>query len=150
MPERTTTQPQIVFAFDFGLRRIGIASGDSLTRSARPLATVSCGATGPDWRQIQALLAQWSPTRNVVGLPYNADGTISKMAEEAKRFAQDLTGRFGIPVDFVDERYSSLDAEARLRAARATGARKRRITKSDVDSYAACVILERWFALASR
>ena len=150
MPEACAPAgPQIVFGFDFGRRRIGIASGDTLTRSARALETVACADTGPDWSHIERLLLQWKPARNIVGLPYNADGTEGRMADGARSFARELQRRSGVPVEFVDERYSSLDAQARLKDARATGARKRRVTKSDIDASAACVILERWFALAT-
>jgi len=141
--------PQIVFGFDYGRRRIGVASGDTLTRSARALDTVACGAAGPDWSRIEQLISRWRPARSIVGLPYNADGTESPMADRARSFARELQDRSGVPVEFVDERYSSLESYARLKEARAAGARKRRVTKSDVDASAACVILERWFALAT-
>ena len=151
MPEaREPAGPQIVFGFDFGRRRIGVASGDTLTRGARALDTVNCSDAGPDWNHIERLIRQWKPARNIVGLPYNADGTESRMAEAARHFALELQRRSGVPAEFVDERYSSLDAQARLKDARATGARKRRVAKSDIDASAACVILERWFALATR
>jgi putative holliday junction resolvase len=151
MPERRRPAgPHIVFGFDFGQRRIGVASGDTLTGGARSLDTVACGEAGPDWTHIERLISQWKPALNVVGLPYNADGTESKMADGARRFARDLADRSGIPVEFVDERYSSLESYARLKDARATGTRRRRIAKSDIDASAACVILERWFALATR
>lgn len=151
MPEaRDPAGPQIVFGFDFGRRRIGVASGDTLTGGARALDTVICTEAGPDWTHVERLLRQWKPARNIVGLPYNADGTESRMAEGARSFARELQRRSGVPVEFVDERYSSLESHARLKDARATGARKRRVAKSDIDASAACVILERWFALATR
>jgi len=151
MPERRRSAgPQIVLGFDFGRRRIGVASGDTLTGGSHALDTVACGAAGPDWAHIDRLISQWKPALNVVGLPYNADGTESKMADGARRFAWELGDRSGIPVEFVDERYTSLESYARLKDARATGARKRRVAKSDIDASAACVILERWFALAIR
>jgi putative Holliday junction resolvase len=81
----------------------------------------------------------------VVGLPYNVDGSDSSMTSAARSFAAELGRRFGIEVVMVDERYSSREAEARLRSARESGLRKRRVAKSDVDAAAACVILERWF-----
>jgi putative Holliday junction resolvase len=151
MPERQGRDgPQIVLGFDFGLRRIGVASGDTLTGGARALDTIVCGSDGPDWAHIERLLAEWKPALNIVGLPYNADGTESKMAVGARRFALALEGRSGIPVEFVDERYSTLDAQARVKDARATGARKRRVAKADIDASAAREILERWFAIATR
>jgi putative Holliday junction resolvase len=82
----------------------------------------------------------------VVGLPYNADGSEGAAAGAARGFAAELGKRYSLPVKLVDERYSSLEAEERLRGARESGMRKRRVTKLDVDGAAACVILERWFS----
>jgi putative Holliday junction resolvase len=147
MPERAPVKPTIVVALDFGLKRIGIASGDTLTRSAHPRSTVSNGPLGPDWKAIERVLADTRPARIAVGEPYNADGSVSPLTEPTRRFAADLGVRSGLPVDLVDERHSSQDAEERLRAARASGARKRRVTREDVDAVAAAVILERWFDL---
>ena len=150
MPEAPAgAAPRLVMAFDFGLRRIGVACGDTLSRTASPLATLSAGGDGAHWEKVAALLRDWQPSLGVVGLPYNADGTESPMADRARSFARELQDRSGVPVEFVDERYSSLESYARLKEARAAGARKRRVTKSDVDASAACVILERWFALAT-
>ena len=154
MPEKGSElagphEAQIVMGFDFGRRRIGVACGDTLTRGARALTTVACNAAGADWIHIQRLLSQWSPNRIVVGLPYNADGSEGDIATQVRRFAQDLQSRFAVPVEFIDERYSSLDAQARLKDARAAGTRKRRVSKADIDASAACVILERWFFQAT-
>jgi len=80
-----------------------------------------------------------------VGEPYNADGTASLLTEAARRFAAELKTRSSLPVDLVDERWSSQDAEDRLRAQRASGERKRRVTREAVDAAAAAIILERWF-----
>lgn len=144
MPERTPSAI-VVVALDFGLKRIGVASGDTLTRSAHPRATISNGPRGPDWIALDRVLADTRPARIAVGEPYNADGTVSPLTEAVRRFAAELTQRCRIPVDLVDERWSSLDAEERLRDARAIGGRRRRVTKEDVDAAAAAVILERWF-----
>jgi putative holliday junction resolvase len=145
MPDRAELPAQLIVALDFGLRRIGIASGDTLTRSAHPRATVANGPQGPDWKAIDRLLADIRPARIAVGEPYNADGSASPLTEIARRFAADLGQRSGLPVDLVDERHSSQDAEERLRGMRASGERKRRVTRADVDAAAAAVILERWF-----
>ena len=85
-----------------------------------------------------------SPGLLVVGAPYNADGSPGALAPAARRFAAELERRFGLPVSMVDERWSSLEASAALKARRASGERKRRVRKEDVDSAAAAVILERW------
>jgi putative holliday junction resolvase len=138
--------PKIVVALDFGLKRIGIASGDTLTRTAHPRTTISNGPNGPDWKALERVLADTRPACLAVGEPYNADASVSPLTEAARRFAAQVAQRSGLPVDLVDERWSSQDAEERLRDARASGERKRRVTKEDVDAAAAAVILERWFA----
>jgi putative Holliday junction resolvase len=147
MPEgRSPQNPTIVVALDFGLKRIGIASGDTLTRTANPRATLTNGTLGPDWVAIARVIADLRPARLAVGEPYNADGSPSALTEAARRFAAELARRSALPVDLVDERHSSQDAEERLREMRATGQRGRRVTREDVDAVAAAVILERWFA----
>jgi len=143
MPDPAVTEAKIVVALDFGLKRIGIASGDTLTRSAHPRTTISNG----DWKALERVLADSRPARIAVGEPYNADGSASPLTEAARRFAAELIQRCGVPVDLVDERWSSQDAEERLRGMRASGARRRRVTRADIDAVAAAVILERWFEL---
>jgi len=139
------TAPETVLAFDFGLKRIGIASGDSLTHSAAPRPAAISGTQGPDWRAITREVRALAPSRLVVGAPYNADGTEGALGAHARAFAQELERRFALPVHLVDERYSSLEASAALSARRASGARRRRIGRADIDSAAAAVILGRWF-----
>jgi putative Holliday junction resolvase len=143
MPE--SSRPKIVLAFDFGLRRIGVACGDTVSRTATGLETVPAGPLGPRWELIDSMMRDWQPDMAVVGLPYNVDDSDSKMTGAARGFAAELARRYKIEVVMVDERYSSLEAEARLQTARESGLRRRRVTKSDVDAAAACVILERWF-----
>jgi putative Holliday junction resolvase len=139
------SRPRIVLAFDFGLRRIGVACGDTVSRSASALQTVPSGTDGPRWEVIGALMRDWQPGLAVVGLPYNVDGSESAMTGSARSFAAELARRYSMEVALVDERYSSLDAEARLRSARESGLRRGRVGKADIDAAAACVILERWF-----
>ena len=146
MPEAPSRgAPRLVLAFDFGKRRIGVACGDSLSRNARPLAGVVNSADGPRWDAVDALLREWQPALLVVGLPYHVDDSESIMTTAARGFAAQLESRYALPVDLVDERYSSLEAQNRLRAERESGLRRRRVVKADVDAAAACVILERWF-----
>jgi putative Holliday junction resolvase len=137
--------PRVVVAFDFGHRRIGVACGDTVSRTAAPLNAVPAGAAGPRWEVIEALLREWQPALAVVGLPYNVDGSDSAMTLAARQFAAELERRCRLQVVLVDERYSSREAEARLKAARESGLRRRRVVKADVDAAAACIILERWF-----
>lgn len=136
---------QTVIAFDFGLRRIGIAAGDTLTRNASPRPAVSVGAHGPDWDAIGCELAALTPKLLVLGAPYNVDGSAGALTAAAEQFAAELKRRFGLPVERVDERYSSIEALARLKVLRASGQR-RRIRREHIDSAAAAVILERWLA----
>ena len=139
------TRAHTVLAFDFGLKRIGIAAGDTLTATAAPRPAAAVRHSGPDWDTIGREVRMLSPRQLVVGAPYNADGTPGALAPAARRFAAELERRFGLPVSLVDERWSSLEASAALKARRASGERKRRVRKEDIDSAAAAVILERWF-----
>jgi putative Holliday junction resolvase len=130
--------------FDFGLRRIGVASGDTLTRSAAPLAAITRGKRGPDWPAIDRLLAGYKPAVLVVGYPYNEDGTPGALAGAADRFATALARRAGVAVARVDERGSTQEAATELQQRRAAGTRRRRVQRQDVDSVAAAIILGRW------
>jgi putative holliday junction resolvase len=145
MPEAPgARQARLVMAFDFGQRRIGVACGDTLSATATPLAAVLAGPGGQQWAAIGALVRDWQPSLAVVGLPYNVDGTESEQATAARAFAGELKVRYGLRVELIDERYSSLEAQERLQQARETGVRKRRVGKADIDAAAACIILERW------
>jgi putative Holliday junction resolvase len=134
-----------VLAFDFGLKRIGIACGDTLTRSAAARGAALVGRNGPDWQLIEREVRELAPECLVVGAPYNADGSEGSLTAAARRFAAELERRFALPVYLVDERYSSLEAGAQLKAQRASGERRRRVARAQVDSAAAAVILGRFF-----
>jgi putative Holliday junction resolvase len=136
---------RIVLAFDFGRRRIGVACGDTVSRTAAPLESVPASLAGPRWQTIEALLREWQPSLAVVGLPYNVDGSDSAMTGAAREFAAEFKRRYALDVTLVDERYSSLEAQALLKSQRQSGLRRRRVGKEDVDALAACVILQRWF-----
>jgi putative Holliday junction resolvase len=135
---------RVILAFDFGHRRIGVACGDTISRNASALQAVPATDAGPRWESLDALMREWRPDLAVVGLPYNADGSESSMTSDARGFAAQLRARFSVEVEMVDERYSSMDAAARLKSERASGLRKRRVAKADIDAAAACIILERW------
>jgi putative Holliday junction resolvase len=141
--------PTVVLAFDFGHRRIGVACGDTISRSAAPLHTVPAGPAGPQWELIDSLLREGQPAVVVVGVPYNIDDSENAMSGSARGFAAELERRYRVRVELVDERYSSLEAASRLKMARESGVRRRRVAKADVDAAAACVILERWFSEAT-
>ena len=147
-PSPITHQPSTgtVLAFDFGTKRIGVASGDFETRLAHPLDTIEHAENRARFAAIERLVAEWRPVLFVVGLPEHADGSPHPVAQLARRFAQRLQGRFGVPAAFVDERLTSRDAEQALRQA---GARGRRL-KAATDAVAAQRILEAYFAEANR
>ncbi|HMI38003.1 MAG TPA: Holliday junction resolvase RuvX [Steroidobacteraceae bacterium] len=141
---RTRLSSGSALGFDFGLRRIGVASGDTLTKSAAPLAAVMCSASGPDWPAIDHLLDAYKPAVLVVGYPYNEDGTPGALAGAADQFAAALARRAAMAVARVDERGSTQEAAAELKGRRAAGTRRHRVERGDVDSLAAAIILERW------
>jgi putative Holliday junction resolvase len=134
--------PETILAFDFGLRRIGVAVGQQITASANPLTVVANSTQGPDWPHIAKLVNEWRPARLIVGMPLHADGTGSETAALVRAFVADL-GRFDIDIDTVDERYSSVEARHLLQEERAQGLRGR-ISKEMIDSAAATLIAERW------
>lgn len=135
---------RVALAFDFGAKRIGLALGDTLTRSAVARGAIATHAGGPDWAAIRRAIAAHAPDVLVVGTPYNVDGEATAMTERAREFAAELAAHCALPVEQVDERYSSIEATERLKAQRASGARRRRVRKEDIDSAAAVVILQRW------
>ena len=120
-------QPQRFLAFDFGLKRLGVASGVTLLGQAQPLRTVAVQGDAR-WRAIQALLAEYQPDALVVGVPFHPDGAAHENTLRARRFARQLQGRFGLPVHQVDERYTTTEALE-------NGSR-------DADAAAAALILE--------
>lgn len=134
-----------VLGFDVGTRLIGVAVGNSITASARPLMTLAVHSGVADWPRIDALLAEWQPHTLVVGLPLTLDGGEQKITATARRFAQRLRQCSGIAVVLSDERYSSQEASRRFAADRAAGLRRRR-DAAHIDADAAAIILERWLA----
>lgn len=148
MPEAGATPrpPLIVLAFDFGLRRIGVASGNTISGTAAPLTTLQANAGEPDWTQLTRLVAQHGAAQLVVGRPYNSDGSTHALGPASDRFAAELAQRCRMPVSRVDERYSSVEAEATLVRARQAGLRRKTVDKKDIDSHAAAAILARWLA----
>ena len=143
-------EPRTVLAVDFGLRRIGIAVGDTLTGRARPLGAVLVPADRAPGDIEIAAIVQLAADRGaallVVGCPYNADGSVGPLTAQARAFADALGAQARLETHLVDERYSSLEAQERLRDARQLERRRRRVAAADIDSMAAAVILERWLA----
>ncbi len=133
-----------ILAFDFGLRRIGVAVGQDVTASASPLGTVANRESGVDHDAIAALIREWRPSALVVGMPAHADGSPTDLAEPIEAFLGELE-RYELPVETIDERHTSVEAEHVLKDARASG-RRGRITKSSIDAAAAVFIAERYLA----
>ncbi len=126
--------PGTVMAFDYGLRRVGVAVGNTVTKLGQPLKTIAAPNSDGLFREIENLLEEWVPNQLVVGLPMQPDGTEHEMTSKAKRFGNQLHGRFGVPVSWVDERYTSavLEGNAQMR--------------DNLDSHSAVLILEQYFA----
>lgn len=129
--------------FDYGAKRIGLAVGDALTGSARPLPALGNGRQ-PDWEAVARAIKEWRPAGCVVGLPVDLDGNEQAVTAQARAFAEALRQRYGVPVHLCDERLSSRAADDELRNARADGRLKRRVRKGDRDGVAARLILEQW------
>lgn len=141
MPEALVAASGTVLAFDFGIRRIGVAVGESMIGLAHPLTEIAGEETEPRFAAIGRIIEEWKPQHLVVGLPLAADGTERDLTRRAQRFARQLEGRFGLPVSLVDERYTSVEAEAGLRE---SGARKA-LREKRIDSAAAQLILQQFF-----
>ena len=138
MPERSGGT---VLAFDFGAKRIGVAIGESLLGAARALTCITAIDRATRFAQIAELIATWQPRTLALGLPLNSDGSDSTMTARCRHFARQLESRFGLPVHLVDERYSSVEAEARLAAL----GHDWRARKQEVDAAAAAIILQDYF-----
>ena len=128
--------PSLFLAFDFGTRRIGVASGNSLTRTATALTTLAQSGDDARFAEIGRLVDEWQPGALVIGVPRHPDGAPHDNTRRAERFARQLRGRFGLPVHEVDERYTTTEALA-------AGA-------ADVDAASAALILEQYFNQPAR
>ena len=137
--------PETILAFDYGLRRIGVAVGQDVTASASPVGSITNGDNGVDHEHMSRLIAEWRPSRLVVGMPLHADGSSSEMTDAVGAFVAELA-QYELPVETIDERYTSLEAERILKNARQQGSRGR-ISKADIDAAAAVCIAERYLAL---
>ncbi len=132
-----------VLAFDFGKKRIGTALGNTLTATASPLETLSCNYPDLPWSAIDELITSWAPTLLLLGLPQTDDGKPSTLEKPIRHFAAQLQKRYDRPVEFVNEAFTSHEAEARLKRQRQQG-RKQRVSKNEIDRLAAAVIVETW------
>jgi putative Holliday junction resolvase len=146
MPEQTARNPKgSVLAFDFGLQRVGIAVGELEIGTAHPLPPLVAATQPGRFTAIASLVKEWRPALFVVGRPLGEDGAPHEMTRRAERFARQLGGRFGVPVELVDERYSSVEVESRVRET--YGARKAvKLARGKMlDSQAAQLVLEQYF-----
>ena len=138
-----------VLAFDFGEKRIGVATGETLLGSAHPLTVIHAESNDDRFAVIGKLIAEWQPEHLVVGLPTHADGTPHEMTRLATTFGERLVRRFNLPVSYADERLTSLDAEARLREVARQSGRNSKTAKPLLDAVAAQLILQTWFESSS-
>ncbi|MEL0028216.1 MAG: Holliday junction resolvase RuvX [Perlucidibaca sp.] len=142
MPEAGVLPAQVL-GFDFGTRRIGVASGQAVTALGAPLAPVPARDGIPDWAGLDALVADWQPQALIVGRPLNMDGTESEISHLARKFARRLAARYPkIPVYNQDERLSTREARETL----ADVGRQRGGRLPSLDSTAACHIIASWYA----
>ncbi len=131
-----------ILAFDYGTKSIGLAIGQELTGTASPLKAIKAKDGIPNWDDIERVLKEWQPDLIVVGLPLDLKGNpLEGITPRAKKFANRLHGRFGLPVELHDERLSTVEARANL----FDQGGFRSLTKGNVDSQSAVVILESWF-----
>jgi putative Holliday junction resolvase len=137
MPEGTklgiVNHELTIMAFDYGTRRIGVAVGNTVTKLGQPLKTIAESSSEASFKAIEGLLKEWQPTSLVVGLPCHPDGTTHEMSAKARRFGNQLHGRFQLPVEWVDERYTSavLEGDPDMR--------------DNLDAESAALILEQYF-----
>ena len=130
-----------IMAFDFGEKRIGVATGETMLKTAHALSTINAEQNALKFNQIGILIKEWRPSLLVVGLPMHMDGTPHQLTHLAKKFAQRLEGRFNLPVIMVDERLSSAEAAQTLSAAGIKGYKQKAI----IDAVAAQSILQSYF-----
>lgn len=131
---------QFILGFDFGLKHIGVAVGQSLTCTAQALTSLSAQQGTPRWEEVSQLLKTWQPQAIVVGIPLNMDGTEQPLTKFAKQFAEELKTRYHLPVHPMDERLSTVEARSLLFAEKGYKGLK----KKAIDSLSAQLILENW------
>ncbi|AMA64747.1 Putative Holliday junction resolvase [Candidatus Arsenophonus lipoptenae] len=130
-----------IMTFDFGTNSIGVAIGQEITTTARPLTTIKVKDSNPNWVEINKILQDWHPKLIIVGLPLNMDGTEQIISNKARKFAYNLEWRFGIKVILHDERLTTVEARSKL----FNYGGYRALNKKKIDSFSAVIILESWF-----
>lgn len=127
-----------ILAFDYGTKNIGVAVGQTLTRTAQSVGTLKARDGIPEWTQIEKVLKEWAPDIVIVGLPLNMDESESELSARARKFANRLNGRFGVKVELVDERLSSFEAKGEVMSEGGS----RHYKSAPVDAIAARIILQ--------
>ena len=141
------TSPNVIMGFDYGTRKIGIAVGQLITKTANPIAIIAARDGVPDWSEIEKLILEWQPAQLVIGLPLNMDQTESEMSRRALKFARRLTGRFNIPHHTIDERLTSREARSLHESHSSTRRGPADRSRDEIDDIAAQIILESWLKL---
>jgi len=137
------TDSGLVIAFDYGERRIGVATGNRLTATATGLGVIACRDGVPHWEAVDRSVAEWAPAALIVGKPPTGN---ERLQRRIGNFVQALKNRYKLPVHLVDESLSSRAAEAELADRRRSGEKNTRVKRGDVDKLAACLIAQKWLA----
>ncbi|MGD9152864.1 MAG: Holliday junction resolvase RuvX [Gammaproteobacteria bacterium] len=130
-----------LLGFDFGTKSIGVAVGQTITKSAKPLTVIKVKDDNLDWSKVTQLIDEWKPDALIVGLPLNMDGSEQAITQVVREFANDLQRKFNLPVHLVDERLTTVEARAKLFAEQGG---YRALQKPAIDAMAAQLILESW------
>ena len=138
-----------VLALDFGERRIGLAAASTQNRSSSAIGTIMARGGVPDWPELGKAVREGAPDLLVIGMPYNMDGTESAMTARVLQFVDVLIERYGLPVETVDERFTSVEARDLLKEQRRQGVRRKKLKREEVDSLAAKLIAENWINQSS-
>jgi len=143
MPKQSSEirETKTVVGFDFGMKRIGVAVGQIVTRTATPLPLIKAQDGAPKWDEVKKILDEWQPQLLIVGLPVHMDGTEQLLTKAARRFGNRLSGRFNLPVEWVDERLTSYEAESMVEELGLT----LNEGQLSIDSLSATLIVEQWF-----
>jgi putative Holliday junction resolvase len=132
--------PEVLLGFDFGTKRIGVAIGQTVTRTARPLTMIPADAGTSSWDAIKKLIKDWNPDALIVGIPLNMDGTTQPLTDLAKQFIASLKQQCDLPIYEVDERLTSVIAKDNV----FKEGGYRALKKTQIDSIAAQMILQSW------
>lgn len=135
---------QQIMAIDFGLKRIGVAIANTLTKNPEPLKTLYVDNHKEIPSELLKLIKEWQPHKLIMGIPYNTDGTEAKIAKKIRVFASMLSQKSKLPLEYIDESFSSHEASRQLKFLRQSGERTKRVTKGDLDKVAAAIMLQRW------